>query len=81
MPLYLALLADRFGARSLGSGNGMIMFGIVVMGAMAVRYAGDVYDRTRGYDFMFHSFMALGIGAAGLIFVSRDTGNVRFTRI
>lgn len=71
MPLYLALLADRFGARSLGSANGMVMFSIAVIGAMAVRYAGEVYDRTGGYDVMFYSFIGLGLIAAGLMFSTR----------
>jgi predicted MFS family arabinose efflux permease len=71
MPLYLALLAARFGARSLGSANGMVMFGIAVIGAMAVRYAGEVYDRTGGYDIMFYSFVGLGLVAAGLMFTTR----------
>ncbi|HEX8056228.1 MAG TPA: MFS transporter [Novosphingobium sp.] len=71
MPLYLALLADRFGARSLGSANGMVMFGIAVIGALAVRYAGEVYDRTGGYDIMFYSFIGLGLVAAGLMFATR----------
>jgi predicted MFS family arabinose efflux permease len=71
MPLYLALLADRFGARSMGSANGMIMFSMAVIGAIAVRYAGEVYDRTGGYDIMFYSFMGLGAVAAGLMFTTR----------
>ena len=72
MPLYLALLADRFGARSLGSANGMVMFGMAVIGALAVRYAGEVYDRTGGYDVMFYSFIGLGSVAAGLMFATRS---------
>ncbi|MDR2858556.1 MAG: MFS transporter [Novosphingobium sp.] len=72
MPLYMALLADRFGARSLGSGNGMIMFGMAVIGAISVRYAGEIYDRTGGYDIMFYSFIALGLVAAGLMSTARN---------
>jgi MFS family permease len=71
MPLYLALLADSFGARSLGSANGMIMFTIAVMGAATVRYAGEVYDRTGGYNTMFYSFIGVGLVATAMMLFVR----------
>lgn len=74
MPLYLALLADRFGPRSFGTGNGMIMFCIAVISAVAVRYSGEVYDRTGGYQLMFYSFIALGVTAALLMLSVRSGG-------
>ncbi|MDE8653565.1 MFS transporter [Novosphingobium album (ex Liu et al. 2023)] len=67
MPLYLALLADQFGAKSFGTGNGMITFSIAVISAVAVRYSGEVYDRTGGYDLMFYTFIAIGIASALLM--------------
>jgi MFS family permease len=71
MPLYITLLADRFGARSMGSANGLVMFSIPVLGAVAVRFAGEIYDRTRGYDIMFFSFIGLGLIAAVTMFSTR----------
>jgi cyanate permease len=71
MPLYLALLADQFGPRSFGTGNGMITFAIAVISACAVRYAGEVFDRTGGYDVMFYSFITVGLLSAVLMLTVR----------
>ena len=59
MPVYLALLADQFGTRSFGTANGNITFGMAIAGACAVRYSGEVFDRTQSYDVMFYSFIGV----------------------
>jgi MFS family permease len=74
MPLYLALLADQFGARSMGTANGMITFFMAVIGAGAVRFAGEVYDRTSDYALMFDSFILVGLAAAILMLAVRGPG-------
>jgi MFS family permease len=76
MPLYMALLADRFGSRSFGTGSGVITFAISVLGAIAVRFSGEVFDRTGGYQPMFMTFCVLGSFAALLVLTARR-GNRR----
>jgi MFS family permease len=76
MPLAMALLADRFGAKSFGTASGMLTFTISVISAIAVRYAGEVYDRTGGYDLMFYTFIAVGLLSGGLMLTVR-AGTVR----
>jgi cyanate permease len=71
MPLAMALIADRFGAKSFGSASGLLTFTISVISAVAVRFAGEVYDRTGGYDLLFYSFIAVGLLAAGLMLTVR----------
>jgi len=75
MPLYLALLADQFGARSFGVANGNITFVIAVISACAVRFSGEVFDRTGGYAVMFYAFIAITVLSACLMLSVRGTGN------
>lgn len=70
MPVFLALLADRIGAASFGTANGMAGLVMALMGAAAVRFSGEIYDRTGGYDGMFYAFMAVGLLAGLLTFAS-----------
>lgn len=70
MALYMALLADEFGSESFGTVNGYSTFLIALVSAIAVRYSGEVYDRTGHYDLMFYTFVAAGIVAAVLMAVA-----------
>ena len=70
-PAFLALLADRFGPASFGTANGNITFVMAVLAACAVRYSGEVFDRTGGYDVMFYSFIAIAAGSAFLMLTVR----------
>lgn len=70
MPVFLALLADRIGAASFGTANGMAGLVMALMGAAAVRFSGEIYDRTGGYDGMFYGFMAVGLLSGLLTFAS-----------
>jgi MFS family permease len=74
MPVYLALLADQFGTRSFGTANGNITFGMAIVGASAVRFSGEVFDRTGSYDVMFYSFIGLCLFAGFLILTLRGGG-------
>jgi cyanate permease len=71
MPLYMALLADRFGTRTFGTASGIITFITSLLGAAAVRFGGEVFDRTGGYQLMFTTFCGLGVLAALLVFSVR----------
>jgi len=44
---------------------------LALVGALCVRYAGEVFDRTGGYDFAFLSFVASQAFAALLMFGTR----------
>jgi predicted MFS family arabinose efflux permease len=67
MPLYLALLADQFGTKAFGSANGNITFLISVAGACALRFSGEVFDRTGAYSLMFVTYAVLAVAAAILV--------------
>lgn len=70
-PLVYTLLADRFGAASFGTVRGLSAPISSLMGAIAVRFAGEVFDRTGGYDLMFVCFIAAQLVAASLMFSTR----------
>lgn len=70
-PLVYTLLADRFGAASFGTVRGLSAPFSAVLGAIAVRFAGEVYDRTGEYDVMFGSFIVAQVLAGVLMFCSR----------
>lgn len=70
-PAFNALLADRFGPASFGTANGLMLPILALVGALCVRYAGAVFDRTGGYSFLFLSFIASQAFAALLMFGTR----------
>ena len=71
VPLYYAALADRVGAASFGTALGLLVPIVAVLSAVAVRFAGEVFDRTGGYDAMLCSFAVLDLLAAGLMYATR----------
>lgn len=73
-PAFYALLADKFGAASFGTVRGLSLPVIAVVGMLAVRGAGEVFDRTGGYDLMFAAFIVAQVVAAALIYVTRFGG-------
>ena len=77
MPIFLALLADRVGGASFGTANGIASFLMAVMGAVSIRFGGEVYDRTGSYDAMFVTFAAVAVLAAFLTFASAKFKDVR----
>lgn len=70
-PAFYALLADTFGAASFGTVRGLTMPVVAVLGMIAIRLAGEVFDRTGGYDLMFSAFVVAQLVAAALIFLTR----------
>lgn len=74
MPVWTALVAERFGPRSYATVFGLMYPIILIMCAVLVRMTGEVYDRTGSYQLAFAAFVILEVIAAALMF------SVRFTR-
>lgn len=72
-PIFYALLADRFGTATFGTLRGLTLLLISVLGIVSVRFAGEVYDRTGGYQLMFVVFLLMAVAAAGMMFATRFT--------
>jgi predicted MFS family arabinose efflux permease len=72
-PLLFALLADRFGAASFGTVSGLLAPFSLIVGAAGTRFAGEVFDRTGGYDVMHVAFAVCSVVAAGILFTTRFT--------
>ena len=70
-PTFYALLADTFDLASFGTVRGLMATMIAVIGAVAMRVSGEVYDRFGNYDYLFYAFMVLGLLAVGLILLTR----------
>ncbi|MEZ5736376.1 MAG: MFS transporter [Novosphingobium sp.] len=66
-PAFLAVIADTFGAASFGIATGSASFASTFMSAIAIRYGGEVFDRTGSYHMMFLSFLVFAIIAAVLV--------------
>lgn len=71
-PIFYATFADRFGVPSFGTVRGLIQPISAVMNALAVRFAGEVFDRTGEYALLFQTMIAVQLLAAVLIYF---TGN------
>lgn len=66
-PIYIALLADRFGLAAFGTVRGLIVPVMSVMGALSVRFIGEIYDRTGDYHLGLWIYLFIDIAAAALI--------------
>lgn len=71
LPALYALLADRFGVASFGTVQGLTMPLFAIGVAVCLRFAGEVYDRTGGYDAMFLTYCGVLILAAAMIVANR----------
>ncbi|KHK88990.1 hypothetical protein LK12_23165 [Novosphingobium malaysiense] len=70
-PVFFAFVADRFGSNSFGTVQGLMFPATSLATAAAMRFSGEVFDRTGSYSLMFKAFTALAIAAALLILTSR----------
>jgi predicted MFS family arabinose efflux permease len=70
-PAFHTLIADRFGPASFGTAYGLMTPLLAITAALCARYAGEVFDRTGGYDFLFLSFIASQAFAALLMWSTR----------
>jgi MFS family permease len=75
-PLLFALLADRFGAASFGTVSGLLAPLSMLAGAVGTRFAGEVFDRTGGYDLMHLVFVVCTLISAAVMFATRFTRSV-----
>lgn len=73
MPLWNALVADRFGPRSFATVTGAMYPITLIWCALLVRLAGEIFDRTGSYHGAFATFLVLQIVAAILLFCVRFT--------
>ncbi|MDG2003277.1 MAG: MFS transporter [Novosphingobium sp.] len=80
-PIYYALLADRFGIAAFGSVRGLIAPITAVIGAVGIRFIGEVFDRTGDYDVGFGAFIVVDLVAAGLLFATRFTRPVQMVQV
>lgn len=70
-PVFFALLADCFGAASFGTVRGLMTPVMAVVGMAAIRFAGEIFDRTGGYELMIFAFAGALVGSVALFTWSR----------
>lgn len=74
-PIYIALMADRFGLAAFGTVRGLLVPVMSLMGAVSVRFIGEIYDRTGGYEVGLWTYLVL-LGLAAVIVLSTRAGRV-----
>ncbi|WP_039857270.1 MFS transporter [Novosphingobium pentaromativorans] len=79
-PMYSALLADVFGAHSLGTTEGLVAPAISLSSAGAIYLAGVTYDVSGDYRLTFLIFSAILLGALVLSATVRLFGNLHEVR-
>jgi MFS family permease len=70
-PVYIALMADRFGLSAFGTVRGLMVPVMSLVGAVSVRFIGEVYDRTGGYEVGLWTYLVLGVLAAAMVYSTR----------
>lgn len=70
-PLWTTLAADCFGTASFGSVLGSMNLLMVPFSIVAVRYIGEVFDRTGSYDLALMTFMGTAVLSTALILALR----------
>lgn len=72
LPLWGAILAERFGARSYGTAMGCMMPIHLPLGILAIRSVGEISDQTGSYDIAFVCFAIAAIASAALILLVKQ---------
>lgn len=70
-PGFMALIAEYFGTASFGITIGMASLLSTFISAIAVRFGGEIFDRTGSYDLMLLSFLFIGLFAGALLLTTR----------
>ncbi|AZI37341.1 putative major facilitator superfamily transporter [Caenibius tardaugens NBRC 16725] len=70
-PVFYALVADQFGTASFGTVRGLMAPFLAIFGAILVRFAGEIFDRTGHYDLLFTIYIFAELAAAALMFSTR----------
>lgn len=76
-PLWTTLAADCFGTASFGAVLGSMNLVLMPFSIVAVRYIGEVFDRSGSYGPAFMTFMVTAVIATSLILALRVPGKVR----
>ncbi len=76
-PAFHALIADFFGASSFGTAYGLMTVLMTGFSALFVRIAGEVFDRTGSYDWLFIGILIVELAAAALVYLTRVIGAPR----
>lgn len=76
-PGFMALIAEYFGTASFGIAIGSASFMSTFVSAIAVRFGGEIFDRTGGYDLMLLSFFFTGLVAGALLLATRFVARPR----
>jgi len=71
-PLLISLLAQVFGSASYGTVAGLKSPLTGIITAVYIRFIGEIYDRTGGYDIAFYSFAASLVVAVVMILATRS---------
>lgn len=79
LPMIYAVAADRLGVANFGVVVGLIVPVTAVCGVVFIRAAGEIYDRTGGYDLLCMLFGVVHVIAAALICSSRTKPANRLT--
>jgi cyanate permease len=70
------LIADAFGSASFGTTQGVILLGMTLLSAVAIRFAGEVYDRTGSYAVVLEFFATLSVIAVIGVLMYRRSGPI-----
>ena len=76
-PGFMAVIAEYFGIGSFGQAMGAASFLSTFVSAVAVRFGGEVFDRTGAYDIMLLSFLLMGLVAGALLLATRAVARRR----
>ncbi len=75
-PLWMTITADCFGARSFGTVMGSMNLVVMPFSIIAIRFIGEVFDRTGSYDIAFFAFMGTALLSMALILAVRLPGQL-----
>src|SRR5262249_50011707 len=67
---FYALLADLFGQASFGTVRGLSLLVSSLVAFGAVRFGGEVFDRTGSYNGAFITFIAIALAAAAVMLMT-----------
>jgi MFS family permease len=78
-PGFMALIAEYFGTASFGIAIGTASFVSTFVSAIAVRFGGEIFDRTGSYDLMLLAFCFIGLFAGVILLATRFVARPRET--
>jgi sugar phosphate permease len=72
-PLWMTLTADCFGSASFGSVMGAMNLVVMPFSIIAIRFIGEVFDRTGGYNPAFMVFIVTAVVSALLVLMVKPS--------